>query len=92
MRLIMFLARMTPNCKECCRYASEDLEVSHSAWMRFKIWVHFKICHACEIYAKQLRHLHENLSRDAEEFRTEECLSEEARERIRAELRAQSGG
>lgn len=88
---MMFVARMTPNCQQCCRFASEDLEVPKSTWMRFRIWVHFKICRACEIYAQQLRALHENLSRDPEEFRVDEQLTEEARERMRAAMRTESG-
>ena len=91
-RLIMLVARMTPNCQECCRCASEDIEEKHSAWMHFKMWLHFKICRACEIYAQQLRVLHRNLSGDPEEFRTDEHLGDEARERMRAALRADSGG
>jgi hypothetical protein len=54
--------------------------------------MHFKICHACEVYAHQLRALHENLARDSEEFRAEEKLSDEARERLRAAMRTESGG
>ena len=91
-RLIIFLARLTPSCQQVCRCASEDIEQPKSRWMHFKIWLHFKMCHACEVYAHQLRALHDNLARDSEEFRTEEKLSDEARERMRAAMRGESGG
>jgi len=91
-RLIMLVARMTPSCQQVCRCASEDLEQPKSLWMSFKIWMHFRICHACEVYAHQLRALHKNLARDSEEFRTDEKLTDEARERLRAAMRSESGG
>jgi hypothetical protein len=91
-RLIIFLARLTPSCQQVCRCASEGLEMRHSLWMRFKIWAHFKICCACEVYANQLRTLHDNLARDSEGFRADEKLSDEARERMRAAMRGDSGG
>ena len=87
----MLLARLTPSCQQCCRCASEDIEEPHSALMHFRLWLHFKICRVCEIYAEQLRYLHRNLSRDPEEFRTDESLSEETRERMRAALRTGHG-
>jgi len=89
---MMLVARMIPTCQQVCRLASEDLESPHSPLMHFRMWVHFKMCRVCEIYAQQLRNLHENLSKGGEDFRSDEKLSAEARERIRAELRAQSGG
>jgi len=90
--MIIFLARLTPSCQQVCRCASEGLEEQHSPWMRLKIWIHFKMCRACEVYAHQLRALHDNLARDSEEFRADEKLSEEARERMRAAMRGESGG
>jgi hypothetical protein len=89
--LINVVARITPSCQQVCRCASEDLEQPKSLWVRFKIWMHFKMCRACEVYAHQLRALHENLARDSEEFRTDEKLSAEARERLRAAVRTGSG-
>jgi hypothetical protein len=91
-RLIIFLARLTPSCQQVCRCASEQLEESHSPWMRFKIWIHFKLCRACEVYSNQLRALHDNLARNSEEFRSDEKLSDETRERMRAAMRGESGG
>ena len=88
----MLLVRLTPSCQQCCRCASEDIEEPMSSLMRVRLWLHFKVCRACEIYAEQLRMLHRSLSQDPEEFRTNESLSDEARERMRTALRADPGG
>lgn len=88
--LIKLLTFLALDCKRCCRLASEDIEQPHSRWMRFRVWMHCKLCHVCEIYVRQLRFLHENLSRDSEEFRTGHCLGAEARERMRAAIRTDS--
>jgi len=88
--LIKLLTFLALDCHRCCRLASEDFEKPHSRWMRFRIWLHFKLCHVCEVYARQLRFLHESLSRDSEEFRTSDCLNAEARERMRAAIRNDS--
>ena len=87
----MLLVRLTPSCQQCCRCASEDIEKPMSKLMELRLWIHFKVCRACEIYAEQLRMLHRNLSQDPEEFRTNESLSDEARERMRTAMRADSG-
>lgn len=89
---MMLMEGMTPNCRQVCRLASECLERPLSPWMRVKLWVHFKMCRVCEIYAQQLKDLHDNLARGGEDFRSDETLSPEARERIRAQLKAESGG
>lgn len=89
---MMLVARMTPDCRRACRLASEDLESPLSPLMRFRLWVHYKLCRVCEIYAQQLRVLHENLAKGGEDFRSDETLGPEARERIHARLKAESRG
>lgn len=88
-----FLSRLMPNCHEVCQLSSQSLESPLPPGTRFRLWMHFKMCRVCELYSTQLKQLHESLARHGEHFVAEdERLSPEARERIREQMKLESGG
>jgi hypothetical protein len=71
------------------RLSSERLDHPASLGMRLRMGIHYFMCSWCRRYARQLKFLH-RAAPDTENSAPEEarqCLSDEARERIKQRLR-----
>lgn len=88
-RVINFLARNTPSCKEVVRLISDSMEQPLSLRRRLSIRLHFLICKWCFRYQKQLRFIRNILSRNPEKVgeTAPDALSQETKERIKKALR-----
>ena len=86
------IAGLSLNCKEATRLQSEALDHKLPFRKRLGLRIHLMICKWCCRYGKQVRFLrdaaHEHPDKVSEPVA--EKLSDEARERIKRKLRAES--
>lgn len=90
-RLIDWLARRLPPCKEVARMASDSMDRKLPLSQKIRMRLHFMICKWCLRYFKQLQFMSE-IAHQHDEQSTEEksspSLSPEARERMKRSFRA----
>lgn len=94
-RWILFLAALTPPCRQVARLASRGYESPLGPWMRLRLNVHLRICDACERYLRQLDVLHEAAGRLGEQIPERghsARMAAEAKERLKARLRCERVG
>ena len=86
------MADLSPNCKQAARLQSEALDHKLPFRKRLGLRIHLMLCKWCCRYGTQVRFLrdaaHENPDKLSEP--TPQKLSDEARERIKRKLRAES--
>jgi hypothetical protein len=82
-RCVLAIWKMTPNCKEMTRLASQTIDSPPTVRLWLKTRMHFLICAWCERYWRQLRFLHENASRLQTDAVADQTLSPSARDRIK---------
>ncbi len=86
------IADLSPNCREAARLQSEALDHKLPFRRRLGLRIHLMICKWCCRYGKQVRFLRD-AAREHSDKAPEpapEKLSDEARERIKRRLRAES--
>jgi hypothetical protein len=89
LKLLMWLARRTPNCREMSRLASLSLERSLPLGTRLRMRLHFFICVWCHRYFRQLHSMHEVAPHLPEHpSPTAGRLSAEAKQRLRSRLKS----
>jgi len=86
------MADLSPNCKQAARLQSEALDHKLPFRKRLGLRIHLMLCKWCCRYGTQVRFLrdaaHDNPDKLSEP--TPQKLSDEARERIKRKLRAES--
>lgn len=91
--LIKFLSKVTPNCDEVARLASESLDRDLSFREKIGVRFHTKICAWCVRYEEQIYQVRDELRKNAENFE-DTCssfLSEESKARMKDMLEKESG-
>lgn len=81
---IGWLWKRVPTCQEMLRLSSRSLEQPPSIRLKWKMWLHHRICVWCQRYDSQLRLLHgkaRNLPERAE-VHAGKTLSPDARSRM----------
>lgn len=91
--VIDFLSKVTPNCDEVARLASESLDRDLSLRERVGVRFHKIICAWCVRYEGQIRQVHEELRENAENFEDtlDTSLSEESKARMKDIIDKESG-
>lgn len=86
------IADLSPNCKEAARLQSEALDHKLPFRKRFGLRIHLMLCKWCCRYGKQVGFLRDAAQEHPEKLSepAPQKLSDEARERIRRKLRAES--
>src|SRR5438309_3082427 len=87
-RLVIFIGKHTPKCREMVRLLSKSMDEPMPLIMRLKKRLHFLICCWCQRYEEQLRYLR-CTAREFPEHADEASdapFSAEARERIKRRL------
>jgi len=91
--LVKFLGKVTPNCDEVARLASESLD--RDLFFREKIGVRFHttICAWCVRYEEQIHKVREELRKNAEYFDDtgDTSLSEESKASMKDMINKESG-
>lgn len=94
---IFWLARRLPDCREITPTLSQSLDRKLSVREKITIRLHLYTCGACRNYVSQIKFMGEAFkireiyfARVAEELATASTLTIEARERMKAALRAAS--
>ncbi len=89
--LLLWLWRQLPNCVEMSRLSSRILDEPPSLKLRFKMWLHHRICAWCRRYTTQLVFLRDAAPKLRFDLSGTEArvLSPEARQRIIERLRAE---
>ncbi len=85
------LALMLPSCRKAAQLQSEALDGRLPISRRFGLWFHLLICKWCRDYGEQLKFLNQ-MARHEPDKAVEvlpQGLSSEARERMKAKLRAE---
>lgn len=90
-KLVGFIARHTPKCREVTKILSDSLERPPSLGMRLRLRLHFLICAWCQRYARQLRLLGKFASQlpSHVDSCSSEALPADAKQRIKQALREQ---
>jgi hypothetical protein len=94
-QFILFLAAVTPPCRQVARLASLGHERPLGPWTRLRLRVHLGICDACERYLRQLDVLHRAAGKAGERFpdRGDTAgLAAQAKERLKARMRCERAG
>ena len=91
--VIDFLSKVTPNCDEVARLASESLDRDLSLRERVGVRFHKIICAWCVRYEGQIRQVREELRKNAEDFEDtrDASLSEESKARMKDMIDKESG-
>ncbi len=91
--VIDFLSKVTPNCDEVARLASESLDRDLSLRERVGVRFHKIICAWCVRYDGQIRQVREELCKNAEDFEDtrDASLSEESKARMKDMIDKESG-
>ena len=91
--LVKFLGKVTPNCDEVARLASESLDRDLSFREKIGVRFHTTICAWCVRYEEQIQKVREELRKNAEYFDDNEdtSLSEESKARMKDMLDKESG-
>ena len=86
------IADLSLNCKEAARLQSEALDHKLAFRKRLGLRIHLMICKWCCRYGKQVRFLRDAAREHPDKVSepAPEKLSDEARERIKRKLRAES--
>jgi Putative zinc-finger len=90
-KLVAFIARLTPRCKEVTRLLSQGMDRPLPLRTRVALRLHFTVCDYCRRYAKQLRFLRQ-VSRVLPQRgvgRSPVTLPEAAKARLRQALHAE---
>lgn len=89
-RLVSGLAELSPSCKTAARLQSEALDHKLTLRQRLGLRIHLVLCKWCSRYGKQIAFIHKVVHSRSDEVATAvpQQLSDEARERIRKQLRA----
>jgi hypothetical protein len=84
------LAELSPSCKTAARLQSEALDHKLTFRQQLGLRVHLVLCKWCSRYGKQIAFIHEaaRLRPDEMAQSVPQKISDEARERIRKQLRA----
>ena len=82
------------NCREVSKLISQSLDRKLSWWQRINLWMHIGLCGLCWRFRKDLRHLHEETHRHADEIDQDAAgfdvkLPEESRDRMRRLIESQ---
>lgn len=87
-KLVIFIGKHTPKCREMVRILSQEMDQPLSLAMRIKKRLHFLICCWCQRYEEHLHYLRETAAAFPEH--ADQCssasLSAQARERIKHQL------
>jgi len=84
-RLVLFIVKHTPKCREVVRILSESMDRPLPLGLRLKLRLHFLMCCWCERYAQHLRFLRQAARAfpdRVDEALPAQRLSPEAKERI----------
>ena len=89
-RLVSGLAEFSPGCKTAARLQSEALDHQLTLRQRLGLRIHLVLCKWCSRYGKQITFVQKVAHSHPDEVTTAvpQELSDEARERIRKQLRA----
>jgi hypothetical protein len=81
---------LSPSCKEATRLQSESMDRKLSVWERMGLSLHLLLCKWCRRYRQQLGFLRSAAHQCDEHQASQrpECLSTEARERIKQKMKA----
>ncbi|MCI0692278.1 hypothetical protein L0337_09780 [candidate division KSB1 bacterium] len=90
-KMVRWLARRLPACKEVTRMASEAMERKLTLRQRIEMRLHLLICTLCMRYVKQLQFMHDAIQQHAAQIETgaapPSVLSHDARERMKQKLK-----
>ena|SRR5271165_1647785 len=91
-RLVIFIGRHTPKCREVVRILSDGMDRPLPLSLRLKLRLHFLMCCWCQRYAQHLRFLREAAAAFPEhvEEAASAQLSSEAKERMKRALQSDS--
>ncbi len=84
-----------PDCKKTSRLVSESMDRPLPMVKRLMVWIHLRMCKYCHRFEQQLstlRAISRHINQHLERFDASVALSDEARERMRRALRAQTKG
>jgi hypothetical protein len=89
-RLVSGLAELSLSCKAAARLQSEALDHKLTLRQQLGLRIHLVLCRWCSRYGKQIALIHEAARSRSDEMEKSvpQQLSDEARERIRKQLRA----
>jgi hypothetical protein len=89
-RLVSGLAELSPSCKTAARLQSEALDHKLAFRQQLGLRIHLVLCKWCSRYGKQIAFVHNVVHSHPDEVTSAipQQLSDEARERIRKQLRA----
>jgi hypothetical protein len=92
-RLISGLAELSPSCRTAARLRSEALDHKLTWRQQLGLRIHLVLCKWCSRYGKQIAFIHESVHSRPDEVAQSvpQTLSDEARERIRKQLRSNVG-
>ena len=87
-KLVIFIGKHTPKCREMVRILSQSMDEQMPLWMRIKKRLHFLICCWCQRYEEQLRYMRDTVRRFPEhaDEASDAPFSAEARQRIKQRL------
>lgn len=87
-KLVIFIGKHTPKCREMVRILSESMDRPLPLSMRIKKRLHYLICCWCRRYEEHLHYLRETAAAFPEhaDEGSEASLSSNAKERIKREL------
>ena len=91
-KLVIFIGRHTPKCREMVRILSQSMDEPMPLMMRIKKRIHFLICCWCQRYEEQLRYIRRTASRFPEhaDKASDASLPLKAKERIKAKIGEQA--
>ena len=84
-----------PDCKKTSRLVSESMDRPLPMGKRLMVWIHLRMCKYCHRFEQQLltvQAISRRINHHLESLESSVSLSEEARERMRRVLRAQTKG
>ena len=86
--------KITPNCAEMSRLSSQSLDQPLGLMTRIRMRLHYVICVWCRRYSKQVRFVHKAAPElDAKAVQHSKVgLSDEAKKRLKAALKASDAG
>lgn len=87
-RLVIFIGRHTPKCREMVRVLSDSMDRPLPLSMRIKKRLHYLICCWCQRYEKQLHYLRRTASAFPEhaDQSSNAALSSSSKERIKEKI------
>lgn len=90
LRVVLLITAITPRCPEVTRLLSESMEKPLPLLTRMRLRLHYLMCSFCERYARQLKAIRSLAGEFPEKIgeASEEKLSDEVKERMRAALRS----